>query len=231
MGLCLYPACWAQLTLFQVCKLNDWVFAILISIALANETTSFDPSDVLAEKVQEAPDDYWTNERIKRAIANSHHIIFPGNNEAEFNRSRRWTSSFFWTEDRVRKAQPMFYEPSRSFLSQIGVDYSTLSNIHIPEASMQLANRGQSPWNTYGRLFASVHRGESTCTAAFIRTNILITAAHCVRDINGLYKNFRFFLGYNGMFDKGRPFEIDQVFTHRNYIGTSGGTDSRYLVF
>ncbi len=120
----------------------------------------------------------------------------------------------YWTDERLKNAIPhplptlsneKFYEMTKSgsrnntikgLQSQEGSSFNTI-NSDVPT----IADISQRPFWNGGKLFFTKPNGKNyTCSAQFVgKKNILLTAAHCVRngETGVFYKNFIFYRGYN----------------------------------
>lgn len=84
------------------------------------------------------------------------------------------------------------------------------------------------PLRWAGRLFFKTDRGDSTCSAQFIRPTVIVTAAHCVRDRGGaFYTDFQFVLQYR-LGGYAKKYGYVCVLTHKNWVDPNLGASARY---
>lgn len=126
---------------------------------------------------QEAVEAYWTEERLRDATP----LPIPEVSEEEFQRL---------LQQEVAPGRPTNVE-------SVEAGESAQSTPGVPER----ANVGERPFWNGGRLFFTKPDGKDySCTGAFAgQNNIVLTAAHCVRDgqTGAWYRNFNFRRAYS----------------------------------
>ena len=143
----------------------------------------------------------------------------------------------YWTEDRLRAAQPIEPPPAptepRSATADDEIEPDVAAGapiIQLPsgegsaegvEGTPFPPDRNSRPWWNCGKLFFTTNAGDRAGSASFVGNNrILLTAAHCLADqrTQELYRNFLFYRAYywNGWITEGQ-----RVTIYCQYIWTS----------
>ena len=145
-----------------------------------------------------------------------------GQENATFNTTSEAVSgdADYWTEERLKNAKPLPLpqitdEQFKTLTQELEKGERKKENVQIQEEGPkdnnqekaatlgvpESANVNERPFWNGGKLYFTKPDGDYICTAEFTgQNNILLTAAHCVRDGNTgqFYKNFRFYRAYNG---------------------------------
>lgn len=141
------------------------------------------------------------------------------------NKRSKRSENFYWSNENIRKAQP--HMPILNYVPNPVEVSSKCATNHAGDLPVYAADVTSYPFSTFGRLLHRVNGELHWCTAAFVHSNILITAAHCVKGSHGWHTDFQFFNQYNGVHDKGSKIELDHLFAPGSFVSPTGDIDYR----
>ncbi|MBP5946065.1 MULTISPECIES: trypsin-like serine peptidase [unclassified Pseudomonas] len=149
-----------------------------------------------------------------------------------------------WTEEEMKTATPMplpIYEPQAQPVEQQREKNADLVQKSSPAVDLQLPynpdireqgeaknlyspNRDRHPFTQLGILYFDGPSGRSKCSGQFVNQNVVLTAAHCVRDktTGEWYKNLRFEQSFPST-GKLYYFLPSCSSTSSSYVGSPGG--------
>lgn len=127
----------------------------------------------------------------------------------------------FWSNKRLVEATDHLPKPPRDYFKRGGVqtvtDARLFANFGVEPANMNFVDLTVEPWRHFGKIFYKTPHSAGCCSAVFVHSRILLTAAHCVKQPSVWYRNFLFFHRYNTVVDKGRPIRIMNIFVPQQY--------------
>lgn len=168
-----------------------------------NSIISFSKDDLAKTK------DYWTEERLKKATPKE----APEITEQEI--------------EKMKKEKTQLVSPK--IIAKPGPSKNgarTPAKTGVPSE----ADVDEYPFNTAGVLyFTEGDGGEHRCSAQFVAPNVLLTAAHCVRDkeTGEYYTNFEFHQGYRKGKEKGIIYGISAATRDSWVVGEGEDTNRK----
>ncbi len=182
------------------------------------------------------------------AEANQTNVINKNGNSVMFlSKDDLAKTKNYWTEDRLNKATP---KESPEITEQeiekmkkektplvnpkiIAKPFSPKNALHTPAKadSPTEADVNEYPFSTAGKLYFTEGDGsEHSCSAQFVASNVLLTAAHCVRDkeTGEYYTNFKFHQGYRKGEEKDKIYGVSAA-TRSSWV-VGGGEDTNRKV-
>lgn len=148
---------------------------------------------------EELPDFFSSGKNMSEAMDDDleYHVL---ENNLRSKRSER----FYWTDQAFEMAEPLLASPSSESLNLMSFNPLLAKRGTHVRASINVANRNEYPFSTFGKFGFKIDGAPHSCSFAFVKKNLLLTSAHCVKSYNCWYDNFKFYKNYNGIRDKGR---------------------------